>query len=202
MGKTKGMSRKSLRILLILAAVAVLAIGSRLMVWNGGHDGSSAAIGGPFTLIDGDGNTVTDQTYHGRWLLLYFGYTFCPDVCPTSLGVVAAAMDKLPPDMAAKLTPTFITVDPERDTPDVMKDYVAAFHPSIIGLTGSPEQIVSVMKAYKVYAKKVPTDDPTVYTMDHSSILYLINPDGKFVDHYAHGVTSDDLAASLAKHLR
>lgn len=187
---------------LAIIAVAVVAIGARLLVWSGGEHSTVAAIGGPFTLVDQDGRTVTDQDFRGRWLLIYFGYTFCPDVCPTSLSVAAGAMDKLSPAERAKLVPAFITVDPGRDTVAVMKDYVAAFHPAMIGLTGSDEQVAGVMKAYKVYGAKAKGGDAVNYTVDHSSILYLVGPDGRFVQHFPHGTTADELAAGLKKHLK
>lgn len=194
----------------ILAALAVLlvigvAVGSRVMVWSGGEHASGSAIGGPFTLVNGDGQTVTDADFRGRWALIYFGYTFCPDVCPTELSIMAGAMDKLTPQEQAKLAPLFISVDPTRDTPAVMKDYATAFHPKMIGLTGSPEQVAAVMKSYKVYAAKAKVEgnqDPTSYTVDHSSILYLIGPDGRFVAHFPHGTAVDDLASALKKHLK
>lgn len=195
-------SRNSLLALLAVVVVAAVAIGSRVWVWSdGGEHGAAAAIGGPFTLVDGDGATVTDKNFLGRWMLIYFGYTFCPDVCPTSLSVVAGAMDRLPAQTADKLVPVFITVDPERDTPQVMKDYVSAFHPRMVGLTGNAEQIAAAKKAYKVYAAKAKGGDADSYTMDHSSILYLVGPDGRFVAHYPHGTTAEALAADLIKRL-
>lgn len=199
-------SRTSLFAILAVVVVAALAIGSRLVVWSGSDHVAQAAIGGPFTLIDGNGRTVTDQDFRGKWMLIYFGYTFCPDVCPTSLSVVAGAMDKLEPAVADKLVPVLITVDPARDTPAVMKDYAAAFHPRMVGLTGTPEQVAVTMKAFKVYAAraKAPNgqNDDATYTVDHSSILYLMGPDGRFVAHFPHGTSADDLAAALKKHLK
>ena len=113
-----------------------------------------ALIGGPFELTDQDGNKVTDQTYKGKLMLIYFGFTFCPDACPTALGVMSAALDKL--DVAAdRVVPILITVDPERDTPPVLKDYVSNFHPRMVGLTGTPEQTAQVAKAYRVFYQKV-----------------------------------------------
>lgn len=186
--------------LIALAVVAALAIGARMLLWTGGEH--TTAIGGPFTLVDQDGRTVTDQDFRGRWMLIYFGYTFCPDVCPTALSVAAAAMDKLPEGQREKLVPAFITVDPGRDTPPVMKDYVGAFHPAMIGLTGSDEQVKAAMKAFKVYGAKAKGGDAASYTVDHSSILYLIGPDGRFVQHFPHGTTDDELAVALKKHLK
>lgn len=195
-------SRTSLFAVLAVVVVAALAVGSRLVVWSGGEHAGQAAIGGPFTLVDGDGRTVTEQSFRGKWMLIYFGYTFCPDVCPTSLTVVAGALDKLEPAQADKVVPMLVTVDPTRDTPAVMKEYVSAFHPRMVGLTGSPEQVTATMKAFKVYAARGKGGDDTSYTVDHSSILYLMGPDGRFVAHFPHGTTADDLAAVLKKHLK
>jgi len=186
---------------LALAAILVvigIAIGARLMVWSGdGH----AAIGGPFTLTDHNGKSVTEKTFAGRWMLIYFGYTYCPDVCPTALGVVSVALDGLSPAERGKLVPLFITVDPDRDRPEVMKDYVTAFAPDMIGLIGTAEQTNAAKKAFKVYAEKAKGGDQENYTVDHSSILYLMGPDGKFVQHFPHGTTAQDLLAGLKKHL-
>lgn len=195
-------NRTSLFAALAVVVVAALAIGSRLVVWSGGEHSAQVAIGGPFTLVDGDGRTVTEQSFHGKWMLIYFGYTFCPDVCPTSLSVVAAALDKLAPAQADKVVPVLVTVDPARDTPAVMKEYVAAFHPRMVGLTGSAEQVSAAMKAFKVYGARAKGGDDQTYTVDHSSILYLMGPDGRFVAHFPHGTTADDLAAALQKHLK
>jgi protein SCO1/2 len=195
-------NRTSLFALLAIVVIAMLAIGSRLMVWSGGDHGAQAGIGGPFALVNGDGRAVTDQDFRGRWMLVYFGYTFCPDVCPTSLTVVAGALDQLAPAELDKIVPVFITVDPARDTAAVMKDYASAFHPKMVGLTGSDAQVAAVMKAYKVYAARAKGGDDATYTVDHSSILYLMGPDGRFVAHFPHGTTADDLAAALKKHLK
>lgn len=195
-------SRKPVFVILALALVAAIAIGARLLVWSGGEHGGGAAIGGPFTLVDQDGRTVTDQDFRGKWMLIYFGYTFCPDVCPTSLSTVAQALDKLAPGDRNLIAPIFVTVDPARDTPAVMKDYVAAFHPALIGLTGNDVQVAAAMKAYKVYGARAKGDDPVNYTVDHSSILYLVDPSGNFVQHFAHGTAADDVATALKKHLK
>ena len=192
-------SKSSLWALAAILVVVGLAVGARLMVWSGdGH----AAIGGPFTLTDHDGRTVTEKTFAGRWMLIYFGYTYCPDVCPTALGVVSVALDGLSPAERAKLVPIFITVDPERDTPQLMKDYVTAFAADMIGLAGTAAQTNAAKKAFKVYAEKAKGGDSENYTVDHSSILYLMGPDGKFVQHFPHGTSATDLLAGLKKHLR
>ncbi|HHI82940.1 MAG TPA: SCO family protein, partial [Rhizobiales bacterium] len=138
-----------------------------------------ALIGGPFSLVDEDGKKVTDKSYAGKYTLVYFGYTFCPDVCPTELQIISAALDQLGSE-ADRIQPLFITIDPERDTPAVLKEYTANFNPRITGLSGTPEQIAAVAKAYRVYYRKVREKDAAKddYLMDHSSITYLMGPDG------------------------
>jgi len=161
--------------------LAVLLIGAGSFLWLSTGPGNPGGIGGPFTLENGSGKTVTDRDFRGKYMLVYFGYTFCPDVCPTTLNAVADAMDRLGP-AAKEIRPVFITVDPKRDTPSVVKDYAAAFGPSITGLTGTPDQIAQVAKEYRVYYAEHRTGPGAGdYTMDHSSILYLIGPDGSFV---------------------
>ena len=153
------------------------------------------AVGGPFQLIDQNGKKVSDADFRGRFMLIYFGYSFCPDVCPTTLQVVADAIDKLG-DKAARITPVFITIDPERDTPKVLKEYMAAFGANFVGLTGTPQQIKAVEKLYRVYAEKKPLKGGN-YGMDHSSVLYLMGPDGKLVTYYDEAISPDNLAKEL-----
>jgi len=180
----------------IVLAVILLATGV-LVRERPGTTGPS--IGGPFALIDGDGRVVKDSDFHGRYMLVYFGYTFCPDVCPTTLNEVALAMDKLGPD-AARVAPIFITVDPKRDTPAVMKQYVSAFSPALVGLTGSADAIAQVEKSYRVYASENRTGPgPGDYTVDHSSILYLMNPAGQFIAPIRADESADDMAADIKK---
>ena len=158
-----------------------------------------ALVGGPFTLTDHTGKRVTDQDFRGRFMLVFFGFTFCPDVCPTALQVMAAALDKIGPK-AEQITPVLITVDPERDTPEQMASYVKSFHPRLVGLTGSPEEIEAVAKAYRAYFKRVP--DPKSsggYTIDHSAIIYVMGPDGAFRTHFTYTVNADAMAERLAK---
>jgi protein SCO1/2 len=157
--------------------------------------GAALSIGGPFSLTAGDGRTVTEADFRGRWMLIYFGYTHCPDACPTALSDMEAALDKLGPKKA-EIVPIFITVDPERDTPAAMKDYVASFGSDIIGLSGSPAAIAATEKEYRVYAAKHPTKDGN-YDMDHSSIIYVMGPDGKFVTNFSDETGIDGMAKSL-----
>jgi protein SCO1/2 len=193
------------RVRLLLPAIAfVVVLLAGIGAWfamSHGAGGGFGSIGGPFTLVDGNGHTVTDRDFRGRYLLVYFGYTFCPDVCPTTLNEVAAAFDKLGPQ-ADKVQALFITVDPQRDTPEVVRDYAAAFSPHIIGLTGSPAQIETVAREYRVYyaPQKTATSGNT-YTVDHSSILYLMGPDGGFIVPIRTDLTGEAMAAEIAKHL-
>jgi cytochrome oxidase Cu insertion factor (SCO1/SenC/PrrC family) len=187
-----------------LVVVAFVVIGVRIVIWSGGNTENAKqgpAIGGPFTLVDQDGKTVSDRDFRNRYMLVFFGYTYCPDVCPTTLSTVAGVMDKLGPNFAKKVVPIFITVDPERDKPAVLKTYVEAFGHGIQGLSGTPEQIAKVAKDFKVYAAKVKGDTPDSYSVDHSAIIYLMGPDGRFVAHFTHGISIDDLVAGLKKHI-
>jgi protein SCO1/2 len=157
-----------------------------------------ALVGGPFTLIDHTGKRVTDQDFRGKFLLVFFGFTNCPDVCPTALLVMAAALDKLGPN-AARITPVLISVDPAHDTPAVLATYVASFHPRLVGLTGSQAEIDAVAKAYRVYVKKVPDPKSTAgYTIDHSSIIYVMGPDGAYRSHFTHATSPEVMAERLS----
>ena len=153
-------------------------------------------VGGPFQLTDQDGKPRASADFRGRYQLIYFGYSFCPDVCPTTLGVMSAALDKMGVD-AKRIVPIFITIDPERDSPAVLKKYMAAFGPEFVGLTGSPANIAGVEKAYRVYAKKQPLDGKNGYGMDHSSVIYLMGPDGRLVSFYDELISPDALAKDL-----
>lgn len=158
-----------------------------------------ALIGGPFELTDHTGKRVTDQDFRGRYALVFFGFTFCPDVCPSALQVMSAALDKIG-SKAERITPLFVSVDPERDTPAQLATYVQSFHPRLVGLTGSPDDIAKVVMAYRVYAKKVEDPKSTAgYTYDHSSIIYVMNPDGSYRTHFAHTTNVDAMADRLAK---
>ncbi len=162
---------------------------------------SSTLIKSDFDLVDHTGSSVTDEDLKGRWQLVFFGFTFCPDICPTTLTTVTAVMEGLDSD-GDQITPLFITVDPERDTPEVMADYVANFDPRIIGLTGSPEQIAAAAEAFRVYySKAVNADAPDDYSMDHSAFLYLMGPDGEYVTHFSHQEDVETMVASIQEKL-
>jgi protein SCO1/2 len=154
-----------------------------------------ADVGGPFQLTDQHGKRIGDKDFRGRYMLIYFGYSFCPDVCPTTLAVIAQALDKLG-GRSHQVVPIFITIDPERDTPKVLDDYMKAFGPSFVGLTGGAAEIKDVEKRYRVYAVKKPLPGGS-YGMDHSSVIYLMGPDGKMVSFYDEAVSPDELAKDL-----
>jgi cytochrome oxidase Cu insertion factor (SCO1/SenC/PrrC family) len=155
----------------------------------------SAQVGGPFQLTDQNGKSRSLADFHGKFVLVYFGYSFCPDVCPTTLGVMQEALDRMGAD-ADRIVPVFITIDPERDTPAVLKTYMAAFGPRFVGLTGAASQIAAVEKEYRVYARKQPLPGGS-YSMDHSSVIYLMGPDGRLVTFYDELILPKDLAKDL-----
>lgn len=200
---------------LFLFVLLLAAIAAGLALWRLGDrepalgrvvSSGHIAVGGPFQLIDQNGRPVSDRDLHGRYALIYFGYSFCPDVCPTTLAVMADALDRLGP-AADRIVPVFITVDPARDTPKVLKSYMAAFGPRFVGLTGSPAAIAEAEKAFHVYARKRPPDGApggagAGYAVDHSSVLYLMGPDGKPAGYYDDAIAPADLAASLEKAVR
>jgi len=188
---------------LIVGAVTALAVfpeaRARLLPAAGVKVIGQALVGGPFTLTDHTGKRVTDQDFSGRTMLVFFGFTFCPDVCPSALQVVSAALDKLGPK-ADRFVPIFISVDPERDTPAQLASYVQSFHPRLVGLTGTPAEIDAAVKAYRVYVKKVPDPKSTAgYTMDHTSLIYVMGPDGAYRTHFAHTTNADAMADRLAR---
>ncbi|RZN30198.1 SCO family protein [Bradyrhizobium sp. Leo121] len=158
---------------------------------------SSVTIGGPFSLTAPDGTTVTDQTYRGKWLLVYFGYTFCPNTCPTTLLEIATALETLGPD-AAKVQPLFITVDPKRDTTDVLGKYTQSFDPRIVGLTGTPAQIAAVAHDYGAYyVAHKNGDGADDYLIDHSTYIYVMDPQGQFVQAFDADTPADRIADDL-----
>jgi protein SCO1/2 len=181
----------------VMLACLILASGAAYWLTEG-ETVPAYQIGGPFTLLDSHGKTVTDRDFRGKYLLVYFGYTFCPDACPTTLTQVADALDRLG-GKADRLTPVFITVDPKRDTPAVVGTYAAAFSPRLVGLTGDSGEIAAVAKEYHVYYAV--HGSGADYTVDHSSILYLMGPDGKFVALIPADAGAPTIAAALAKYL-
>jgi protein SCO1 len=154
----------------------------------------TVAIGGPFSLIDQNGMRRTEKDFGGRPILVFFGYTYCPDVCPTTLSLMSAALERLGPD-AKRLTPVMITVDPKRDTPETLKVYLASFGPDFVGLTGTEQEIAAAAKAYKVYYQPVNTE--TGELLNHSSIIYLMDGKGGFLAHYGIQTPPDEMARDI-----
>jgi len=198
------MKARTAQLLLILAGflagVASIVLVILLVTGRDPVPGAgAAAIGGPFTLTDQNGRTITDKDLRGRPFLVFFGFTHCPDVCPTALFEISEVLGKLGPD-AAKVSALFVTIDPERDTPAQMKDYLSSFDPHLVGLTGDTAAIAAVAKEYRVYMKKVPLDNGD-YTMDHTALVYLMDKDGRFVAPFNLKRSSEDAAADLRRYL-
>ena len=181
-------------VLAVAAAVVAVAL---LFGPSGPASIGKALVGGAFGLTDHMGNRVTDKSFPGKYLLVFFGYTSCPDVCPGGLQTVSAALDEMGRD-ADMVQPLFITIDPARDTVPVMKDYVSNFHPRLIGLTGTDAEIATVAKAYRVfYGRPKGEEVKADYLMDHTAIFYLMAPDGSFATHVSYGTSARDMAAKI-----
>ena len=195
---TKKLSPSLLPILLFVAGLAFFAVAS-FLVFSPEKGPAPSAIGGPFTLTSQDGTKISDKDLQGRPFLVFFGFTHCPDVCPTALFEVTQVFSKLGPN--AKISALFITVDPERDTPAVMKDYVSNFDPRIKGVSGDRADLEKVYAAYRVYAKKIPAEKGDDYSMDHTAIIYLMDKQGRFVNAFNMKQSPEDAAKELAKYL-
>jgi cytochrome oxidase Cu insertion factor (SCO1/SenC/PrrC family) len=181
--------------LMLIAAAAIAAYA--LMSQAPSRGVGTPQVGGPFTMVDHTGQAVSEKTYLGKPMLMFFGFTYCPDVCPTELQVIAAALEQLGPK-AADIQPIFVSIDPARDTPAVMKDYVANFGTQFIGLTGTPEQVAAMAKTYKVFfEKRENATAPDQYLMDHSSTIYLMGADGKFLKHFSYTTDAKVLADGI-----
>lgn len=202
---------KVLRILILV--LVVLGIGAlAFAVVGGGFKGATqqkqsanqsttkgrASVGGPFKLLDKDGNEVTDWTFRGKYMLVYFGYTFCPDVCPTALSEMADTMDLLTPAQRDLIVPIFISVDPKRDTPQVVGQYVTHFHETLVGLSGTVEGVTAAAKVYRAYFSLGDPDEDGNYPVDHTSYTYLMGPDGQFITAFRHATPAKDIAEKLA----
>ena len=212
-------------LLIAFIVLAVVAIASAVYFYSrgagspppvpGSTQTGSLQIGGPFALTAQDGRRVTDRDFRGRHMLVYFGYTHCPDMCPLGLETVTQALDAMPPDLAAKVQPLFVTVDPARDTPEIMREYAAHFHPRLLALTGSEEDVAAMLKAYRVYAGKAGDHHrhgsgggaagsaaagsaSADYAVDHSAFTYVMGPDGYYVAHFSHGTGPEEMAKRLA----
>ncbi len=205
---------KNLRILLI-TALGLALVGIGLGTWfslqpkgpaqitsSETRTSGTALIGGPFTLTDHQGQRRSEADFQGRYMLIFFGYTYCPDICPTSLSTITQGLDILAETSEAKaaaVTPVFVSVDPARDTTEALAQYVDHFHPSMVGMTGSEQEVAAAAKAYRVFYKKVEQADASDYLMDHSSIIYLMAPDGSYLTHFTHSSTGEDIAEGLAE---
>ena len=164
------------------------------LIWGRGH------IGGPFELIDQTGHTRTDADFRGKLLIVYFGYTYCPDVCPTDLMQIGLAIDKLGA-ASVQVQPLFVSVDPERDTPSVLANYVSMFNPLIVALTGTPAQVRAVADAYKAYYAKVFAEGSTAYLIDHTGFIYLMGRSGEYLGFFPPGTSADRMVEIIRQHL-
>jgi protein SCO1/2 len=192
---------RSVRILVVLAAfvAGAFALTAGVMLMAPRDVTRPSSVGGPFELVDQDGKTVTDKDFRGKPFLVFFGFTHCPDICPTTLFEVSEVFNRLGKD-ADKASAIFVTVDPERDTPEKLKLYLSSFHPRISALSGSDAQIEAIKKAYFVYAKRVPLEGGS-YTMDHTSVVYLMDKEGKFIAPFNLKRDADTAAADLRRRL-
>lgn len=215
---THQQGRTGSRVNLILGVIGVMLIAAYLVItWEDRHDAErarryeqqssgnadnpvGAAVGGSFTLVNQDRKTVTEKDYHGKFMLLTFGYTYCPDVCPTKLQDISLALDQMGEDMKW-VQPVFISIDPQRDTPLQMKQYVGLYHNNIQGLSGSIEQVAAVARAFKIYYKRAEDTGDGNYMMDHSTGIYLLDQEGKFLEIFGEGVDPAKIAAAIKSHL-
>lgn len=200
-------NKRSLSFTTIIVVLLGLCIAGGALVWQTWRasqtaDNGRVPIGGPFTLVNQDGQTVTEKSWPGKHLLVYFGYAYCPDVCPGDLQTLSLALEQLEkerPEAAAKVQPLFITIDPERDTVAAIKEYVGLFHPRLVGLTGTPEQIDAAKKSYRVYAVKREDESASDYLMDHTALVYLISPEGEYEAHFTSNTAPDVLAKRIGE---
>ncbi|MGP1273803.1 MAG: SCO family protein [Caulobacterales bacterium] len=198
----------------VIASIACVIIAVAAFLYAGGQRGTAAPgvresgqalIGGPFELVAHTGETVTEADFEGRPMLIYFGFTYCPDVCPMSLQVMAQALNELPADQRAEFQPLLISLDPERDTPEALAAYVETpvFPEGLLGLTGSPEQIAAAARAYRVYYARAEADASMAeYLIDHSSLIYLMDRQGRFVEVFPHATAPERIAQSLQRFLQ
>jgi protein SCO1 len=196
------MSSTARPLVIATAFAASLVLGLLIVFWAMGgvsKVAQPATIGGPFQLTDQNGKAVTDKNLKGKPTLIFFGYTHCPDVCPTSLFEISEVLRAMGKD-ADKVNAVFISVDPERDTPATMKEYLSSFDPHLEGLSGDPAETAKVITSYRVYAKKVPTKDGD-YTMDHTALIYLMDRDGRFVSPFNLKRTPEEAAVELKRYL-
>lgn len=202
--KTVAATLKLTVALLVLVLVTSYALG----VWpfagkleEVAESQGQALIGGPFSLVDQTGSRVTEADFAGQSKLMYFGYTYCPDMCPLGLATIAAAYDQLRPEERARVVPIFVTIDPERDTVAAIADYVDLFHPAMVGLTGAPDETDAAARAYRVYYRKAESESATDYLVDHSTFIYLMDGDNHYVSHFGHDASPADLLEGIRRHL-
>jgi protein SCO1 len=197
------MNQRMSRPLIVVAAFAAsLVVGLAVTLWLLGGPRivtAASAIGGPFQLVDQSGQSVSDKSLQGKPTIMFFGFTHCPDVCPTALFEMSEILRAMGDD-ARRVNAYFVSVDPERDTPAVIKDYLSSFDPALKGLTGSPEAVAEIISGYRVYAKKVPLKDGD-YTMDHTALIYLMDKNGKFVAPFNIKRRPEEAAADLRRYL-
>jgi protein SCO1/2 len=191
------MTNRIIPILVVLVAITAAALGYLYLNPSGGNGPAAVPIGGPIKLTDQDGKPFDSASLAGKPYTVFFGFTHCPDACPTTLSEIARTEDEIG-ESAKGLTTLFVTVDPERDTPAVLKEYISNFGGNTVALSGTPEQVAEVAKAYRVFYKKVPTSDGG-YTMDHTAVLYLMNREGKFQDVIAYSEEHDRYVAKIKK---
>jgi protein SCO1/2 len=186
---------------IFIAALAVIVGGVVYeQVWLGGAENASPAVGGAFTLTDQNGATRSDSDFRGKVMLIYFGYTYCPDACPTTLNAISQTLDIIG-NQASKVQPIFISVDPQRDTVGQLKSYAANFHPGILYLTGAPDTLKQVESEYRIYVAKVPQSGSDDYLIDHTSLIYVMGTNGRYVGTIPAGLPPKVMAATLQRYL-
>ncbi len=194
------MSKKNLIILLLSFSLFALGLGYYVSTYinpaKESVDTGNALLGGDFTLTSHKGQSIDTKQFRGKYMMVYFGYSFCPDICPTALENMSEAMMKLA-DMGNKIQPIFVTVDPDRDTVQQLETYIQSFHPRFLAMTGGKEALDKAIKAYRVYAQKVDDEGATDYLVDHSSIVYVMGPDGKYVSHFSHQTPGEEMAFKM-----
>jgi len=191
--------------LLVIAVALLVVLGSLVglsFVWQNGNVGSmsggKALIGGPFSMVNHHGERVTEKDFAGKFMLTYFGYTFCPDFCPLGLSTITEALELLDEDQAGQVTPVFFSVDPARDTVEQLADYATHFHPRLIALTGTDEEVKAAAQAYRIYYA-IPSKEDENYAVDHSTFIYLMGPDGTYRTHFNHNASPEEIAEQLRK---
>lgn len=186
----------------VLALAALIGVGALLSDPAQETSASGqAAIGGPFRLVDQNGQRVTHGDFAGKYMLIYFGYTYCPDICPMTLANMSVALDELRPERAERVAPIFITVDPQRDTVEQLEAYASSFHPRLVALTGTDAEVKAAARAYRVYFERVEGENGGDYLMDHTSFIYLMGPDGQYRTHFGHTTSPKAIAEGIRQEL-